>query len=120
MNCAGCHDGSIRGILNLPMGKHDSNLVQTFVEGGRMPPQSTELRPNEREALARCLVQEYAGGLSGSQQPDGVLSSYFRGPRCPSESGVAPPVSGTVAPRRLVPPPVDDSLPGAPGAIRSE
>jgi hypothetical protein len=63
MNCASCHDGKDRGVLNALTEGHTiwHKIVQAPTEA-RMPPEEP-LSPEERLAVAHCLKAEYGDQL---------------------------------------------------------
>ncbi|HWD39948.1 MAG TPA: hypothetical protein VG944_13955 [Fimbriimonas sp.] len=66
MVCSSCHDGfapinypqAVRTWGDVNAFERKMGLVQTYVEGGYMPPKST-LTPAERHALWECLMKQY-------------------------------------------------------------
>lgn len=70
LNCADCHNGHDRGSLNFPSGLDSqlpgsTSLVKLFVQKfGLMPPMHQNLKPEEREAILKCLVNDYYGDFN--------------------------------------------------------
>ena len=84
MRCARCHDGENPAELDYPI------LLRELPAGGTLPfryvvkyrkmPPGADLTDNEREALLRCLEEEYLRGFA--DQP-GILSTWLAQPDCP-------------------------------------
>jgi hypothetical protein len=70
MQCARCHNGERRGVLNFPSAYRPqpltgSSLIEAYVvKHKRMPPDGEDLDDAERAALARCLRDEYYGTVN--------------------------------------------------------
>ena len=90
MNCARCHDGETTTKLNFPFGNFfkptEPRLIRFSIEHGHMPKKmASPLSVPEREALYKCLVDEYFGS---EQRPQGLLQSWLTGPSCANKSDV--------------------------------
>jgi len=88
--CTECHDGKDLGALNFPTGgiSSDGDDVTAFVAHLKiMPADAGELSDVERGALARCLVNNYYGGLGEyAGEPKGQLASWLTQYGCESRS----------------------------------
>jgi hypothetical protein len=98
MDCASCHDGNTKGILNWPMGLEDVKIFSTFTRD-RMPPHS-KLTPDEKLALTQCLLTEYYGpdyDKGPRFSPSSIYGSWLQPKNCPSSAGQLHCVSASVA-----------------------
>jgi len=82
MKCSSCHDSfaplnyllAVRTNRDEEAFKDHTNMVQTYVKKGWMPPGNT-LSPTERSALWKCLSREYFDPAFGS----GVFVDWLKG-----------------------------------------
>lgn len=83
MGCARCHDGRAQARLDHPILRNalpdGGTLVHRFVVTYKKMPPGVDLTGDEREALVRCLEQEYYRGFAGEP---GLLPAWLLQPGC--------------------------------------
>ena len=78
MTCSRCHDGAFQARLDYPTLLRDlptgGTLASRYVVKYRKMPPGADLTDGEREALIKCLEQEYYRGFGGQT---GILSAWL-------------------------------------------
>ncbi len=87
--CTECHNDKKGGVgpLNFPlgggMGSEGDHVYSMVVSLGTMPADGALLAPSERQALTKCLVQDYYGGVADKKEfPKGKLAQWLTRVSC--------------------------------------